>query len=427
MTTTATGSNLRTFAIDFFSHFGAEVYPDDADVLVVLPPPLAKTFGKPRLYLTFADDDSGAGRELSPEQDLLSFGSRIFDQMVAMLAGRGEQAAMQMPQQQAMSLLPPPDPRAPAAVRGTLETGIDTKPRPFFVFHFRADYVWTQKEDTLLTVVLDGAGQVRAEKTALFRRSPGPHTDPPPEPVDAAAMRAMFRRAQDEAGRQVEARADALEAGIREQMGAVVRRLTGFYARLLAELDDGDESDEIRRDLESDLQRKLADELERHRLRVTLSPVSRAVVWLPLAEHRWQVPPDSGQSAAQLFLRRDLFSGHVECFRCEACGRELADIAFAPEPRGETCPVRRPSVAWALLWLVGLPAAPADVPAVSGFPAQQAEWRRVVLPSRTIFLGVRPGWSIAHRLWPRALLIDSPHERIVWRQSWGRWRRVSPR
>ncbi len=428
---TQSANRLRTFAIDFFTHFGADVYPDELDVLVALPPSLADTFGKPRLYLTFADEEAGADRELSPQQDLLSYGSRIFDRMMALLAGRGQQAQFSLPARRPLSLLPLLNPAAPPAAQNTIESQFETNDVPFFVFHFRASYVWTEKEEALLTVVVDAAGQLRPEKAEFLRNGSLPVADDAPGPLDSDALHRMFHCAQTEARRQVEARADALETDIRARLQTIAGRLTGFYRQLVAELEDDAGAADVRRELERDLQRKMADELERHQLRITLLPVSYAVARLPMAYYRWQLTAQSGQSA-QLFLQRDLFSGQIEHFRCETCGRELDAIVAAADapPDGlcrAACPLRQKSVGWAFWRLVGLPVKSADAPVSAGIRAARYQWRQMIMPGRTLFVGARPGLPVVRRFWPRVLIIEYPHKRIVWRQQWGRWRQISPK
>ena len=111
---------MRSFAESFFTRFGAATYPLDDELVVDLPPDLAAIFGKARLYLVFADNQSEP-RELSPVEDLLIYGSRTFDQMIGLLAGRGEATQLALPTQVAPGAdgQPPPRPgRAPHRAAG---------------------------------------------------------------------------------------------------------------------------------------------------------------------------------------------------------------------------------------------------------------------------------------------------------------------
>ena len=63
---------MKSFAETFFKSFGAQVSPQADELVVDLPPDLANTFGKSRLYLVFPQGTSqGEPRELSPTEDLL--------------------------------------------------------------------------------------------------------------------------------------------------------------------------------------------------------------------------------------------------------------------------------------------------------------------------------------------------------------------
>ena len=78
---------MKSFAENFFRHFGAQVEPQGDELIVHLLPDLAEVFGKPRLYLVFAE--RGKTRDLSPVEDLLVYGSRTFDRMLTLLQDRG--------------------------------------------------------------------------------------------------------------------------------------------------------------------------------------------------------------------------------------------------------------------------------------------------------------------------------------------------
>ena len=80
---------MKSFAEAFFRSFGARIEPQGEEWVVDLPPELAETFGKVRLYLVFSQAQAEP-RQLSPTEDLLVYGSRTFDRMLALLEGRGE-------------------------------------------------------------------------------------------------------------------------------------------------------------------------------------------------------------------------------------------------------------------------------------------------------------------------------------------------
>src|SRR6187401_3875787 len=94
---------MQAFAENFFRYFGAQLLANDHELIVDLPPELVSVFGKNRLYLVLPQGQ-GEVRELSPTEDLLVYGSRVFDQMLSLLAGRGEAVHLYFPHQVKLEL-----------------------------------------------------------------------------------------------------------------------------------------------------------------------------------------------------------------------------------------------------------------------------------------------------------------------------------
>ncbi len=150
-------SDVRAFAEAFFAHFGARAFPLDDNLVVDLPPDLTAAFGKERLYLVFADD--GVRRELSPVEDLVVYGSRTFDRMLALLSGRGEVTVACLPARFDPDHAPLPLHNC-LAIKSQVETGYT----PYYVVNYRAVYLSDEKREEFLTVVLDADGRPRPDK-----------------------------------------------------------------------------------------------------------------------------------------------------------------------------------------------------------------------------------------------------------------------
>ncbi len=319
---------MRSFANVFFNRFGAQTYPLDDELVVELPSDLASVFGKPRLYLVFADESQGTLRELSPAEDLLVYGSRIFDQMLGLLAGRGEAAQLSLPIQIPGDSDSQPVFPLPLHNCRLLENLVQTDTGTFYVFNFRAVYLSDEKQEAFITIALDPAGRPHSATAQALAGLESLHAPNPPVPLDPRTLRQMFDRATEEARQQVEARATELEHALQLRLQKILLRLTTFYRRLADEVDTGDPSqDEAgRADLQADLARKIADELERHRLRVTLSPFSYAMVLAPLAHYRLTLA--TRHTHHTLRLTQNLHTGQMEDLTCYHCQQSLEQLAL---------------------------------------------------------------------------------------------------
>lgn len=270
---------MRRFAETFFGHFGARLEARADELVVDLPPELHVAFGKPRLYLVFPAP-AGQRRELSPGEDLLVYGSRTFDQMLAVLAGRGEAAHLQFPPYISVQLDRLPRPSLRQGPLRLYERPVYDREVQFYIFNFRMVYVSDEKREEFTTIVLDSAGQVAPHLNPLLV-DVEPLWSAPAEAVDVEP--AMLRKLYDQARALVQHKADeqavVLELEIRARLERVLLRLTGYYRRLSDEVETGDPAQDqaVRADLQAQMQQQVAAELERHKLRVALSPVSYAV------------------------------------------------------------------------------------------------------------------------------------------------------
>jgi hypothetical protein len=329
-------SDLRRLTGDFFTLFGAHARDDgDEGLQVRLPPDLAAHFGKDRLYLVFSADD------LSPYEDLVVYGSRIFDRMMAWLEGRGEYTRWRLPVRaldRALDDGPPPEltfancvvEQAHACLEETL----------FFVFNFRLIYTADDRREEIHTVVLDADGRPRPDVQSALILPPTDVSDdaarkalrfvdiPPAKSPGPARLAELAEQAQSLAVAHAEAQAVTLEANLQQRLQRVLVRLTFYYRRQIDEIAARDEAraEEARRVMEQDLQRKIADELENHRLRVQVRLVSTAQVGRPV--WRYQLGLKSRHATHTLALQRDLHSGDLTPILCHACGRPTTEIAL---------------------------------------------------------------------------------------------------
>jgi hypothetical protein len=318
---------MRSFAEKFFTHFGAQLHPQDDELIVDLPPDLVDVFGQPRLYLVFPTGD-GAMRELSPTEDLLVYGSRTFDQMLALLANRGETAQLCLP---GRFPLPSNDtPALPLSLHNCrlLKSQIHPDRDRFYIFNFRAIYRSTEKQEALMAIVLDAHGKPRPDLVSVLAEADTLFSPDQPLPIELDTLRQMLDRAGEVAQQQANDHAAEMETAIQPRLEKTLLRLTTYYRRLKDEVDTGDaEQDEaVRADLQQDLAHQIADELERHQLRVTLSPISYALVLIPFVHYHLSLATRHSQQTVD--FAQNLYTGQVEDLACHHCQQPLDHLAL---------------------------------------------------------------------------------------------------
>ncbi|MCB0195477.1 MAG: hypothetical protein KDJ65_26245 [Anaerolineae bacterium] len=320
---------IRTFAETFFTHFGAQLQSKDDELIVSLTPELAEAFGKPKLYLVFPTGRDGEPRDLSPHEDLLVYGSRTFDQMLAMLAHQGEAAQLYF-----SPVVEPPMNESPLPLHNcqVIENTIHATNDLFTIFNFRVVYVSDEKQEQFFSICLDDAGELRADIAEFVARNDSqPHLLVSRPSHDSQSLHTKFMQANAEAQKYLDSEAAVLQAAIKQRLQTVLLRLNTYYQHLLNEIDSDDpvQAQAVRDDLQNDLSRKIADELERHRLRVTLSPLSYAVVVLPFAHHTLNLRTRHRQQFVN--LPQNLHNGQVDLLPCHHCDQPVDTLALCDQ------------------------------------------------------------------------------------------------
>lgn len=336
---------LRDFALQFFRLFDAQIVEraSDSSIWVELPPELVSHFGKPTLHLAFQND------EVSSRTDLVAYGSRLFDQMMDFLDQRGGVTLLQLPRrfQGADQLLRAVQPRN-AAVLGLK---LEEQQHRLFVFNWRITYRSDDKREELYTVVLneDGAqialGDENGDESknennddlALHRlltdgeplRDEGNQTGGTASPrlPPMTHLTRLAESARKYALYHADLRCVALEAAILPRLHKVLSRLTSYYEQQIGEVyNSHDPHGEKRQILEEDLQRKIAEEIENHRLRVQMRLFSYAILHAPVAQANLTL--GDGKRSTTVQITRNLYTGNLTRPACHACGGEITFLVL---------------------------------------------------------------------------------------------------
>jgi hypothetical protein len=339
--------DLRQFAIDYFAFFNAPVTPLDrrktGPLEVTLPQDLADHFGKPQLKLGFHKVTPGS------ELELLAHGSRLFDRMLALLDRRGALTMQMLPNrhpssQELMTAVRPTN----ASIAGLK---MQEQTQSLFLFNWRITYRADDKREELYTVAIDEQGQrvpllgetqaahSTVEHTALdidalwqdAQAVPMEQDEdglffPPKLPPMTQLVR-LSEAARKYALYHADLRCVTHEAEILPRLYQTLNRLTTYYGQQIEEVyETHDPTGEKRRALEADLDRKIAEEIENHRLRVQVTLYSYAIVQTPVAVA--EINLSDGKRQATVHVTRNRYTGSIQRPPCHACERESAVIAL---------------------------------------------------------------------------------------------------
>jgi hypothetical protein len=340
--------SLQEFAHQFFHTFGGTITPRDADdsLWIDLPDDLAAHFGKPGLHLVFQNSES------TSQTDLVAYGSRLFDQMMDFLDRQGGVTLLQLPKRHpgADQLLRAVQPRN-AAVLGLK---LEEDQQLLFVFNWHITYRSDDKREELFTVALDGDGNrqpldeesetglslssLLADGQPLPQEKDTEGTPLPPRLPPMTHLSRLAESARKYALYHADLRCVAFESEILPRLHKVLSRLTSYYEQQIGEVyDSHDPQGEKRQVLQEDLQRKIAEEIENHRLRVQVRLFSYAILHLPVAAANINL--SDGKQNVAVRVTRNLYTGTLDRPSCHACGEPVASLVLdrAGHVLCETC------------------------------------------------------------------------------------------
>ncbi len=364
-------AHLYEFTRSFFTLFESKVKRINrrkySPLQVTLGPELASHFETEALLLVFQQAEPLQG------EALVAHGSPIFDSMLAYLDRKSAVALQQLPIRHGAGeeLL--------QAVRptnaGIVNLRTHQKMQAIFAFHWRITYRADDKREEIYTVLLNEAGEqlpqhrahtenrdtenrdtenadadgakqngaepeIEATTAAAFdlaalladAEAPPPETDddgqplPPKLPPMTHLVR-LAESARKYAVYHADVRCVSHEAEILPRLYKTLNRLSSYYQQQIEEVYEAhDPTGEKRQTLEHDLERKLAEEVENHRLRVQLQLVNYAILQMPVTVAEMTL--SDGTREVEVTVERNRYNGHMQRPTCYACGEMATTIAL---------------------------------------------------------------------------------------------------
>ncbi len=341
--------SLLRFTERFFRTFGSiveirEVATDPTSSLlkIKLASELVETFGKSELTLVFRPQDMQA------KSELVAIGSNVFDRMMQHLEGRSALTVQLLPQHftAGEELLSAVQPLNASIVKLKMQE----QEQNLYCFNWHITYRADDKSEELYTVLLDESrarvhihdnrdtsSEVSDGKIALDRllsdaKPIGIEQDTvgQPQPTKIPPTTHLVRLA-DSARRYAIYHADVrcveFEAEIQQRLYRVLNRLHNYYSQQIEEVyDSHDPSGEKRLVLENDLQRKLAEEVENHRLHVGIRLFGYAILKVPVAIAELHL--NDGKHDVIVHVQRNRYTGSLQRPKCYACAAETTAITI---------------------------------------------------------------------------------------------------
>lgn len=341
---------VRQFTLEFLGFFGASVRRLNRRKLgavhAELPPSLAERFGKTELTLVFRSEDLNDGA-WDGSAELVAIGSRAFDTMCSHLAQHGALTVLKLPAHfggGGDELLQAVRPLNASVTNLKMQEQM----HELYLFDWRISYRADDKREEIYTVALDDSGTrvlldesvgnngTAPELTRSALLADGEPVSPiqnedgqfvPPRLPPMTQLVRLAESARKYAIYHADVRCVEHETEVQTRLYKTLGRLHTYYSQQIQEVYDAhDPEGEKRGALEADLQRKLAEEVENHRLRVDVRLISYAILQLPVAVA--DLTLHDGKRETELRIRRNRYTGALRRPACHACAQEVAALAI---------------------------------------------------------------------------------------------------
>lgn len=331
---------LYEFTSDFFTYFGAKVKKSrskkNPSLSISLPENLAERFGKESMKLVF--DPAQVDRD----NELVASGSRIFDQMLLHLNECGALTLQKLPIRFSggEALM-----QAVRPLNATVsKLKMSEQQLHLYLFNWRIVYRADDKREMLYTVALDENGHrlalnnesiidersidtatLLADAEAIALESNEDGKTLPPKLPPMTRLTELAESARKFAIYHADLQCASLESEIQPRLYKSLNRLHSYYRQQIEEVYDTHDPDgEKRRLLELDLQRKLAEEVENHRLRIQVELFSYAILQIPVAVA--DISLHDGRQEVAIAVQQNRYTGAMQRPLCHACEEEISNV-----------------------------------------------------------------------------------------------------
>ena len=281
--------------------------------------------------------------------ELVARGSRIFDQMLTYLDKRSALTMQRLPSnftggQELMAAIRPVN-------TSIAKLNMEEQRLNLYIYNWHVTYRADDKFEEMLTVAIDDSGTLYPLIGTVGETAKATETDPlhldqllsdgepiepeidedgtvkPPALPPMTELTRLAETSRKYAIYHADVRCVAHEVEVQQRLYRALNRLNNYYLQQIEEVyDSHDQSGEKRSTLEHDLQRKISEEVENHRLRVRVRLFSYAIIQVPIAVADLILTDGKKETAVR--VRRNQYSGTIERPPCHACKKETTDVAI---------------------------------------------------------------------------------------------------
>lgn len=319
---------MKEFIVDFFKSYGSRVKEQDHVLRIDLSPELTTYFQRPTLQLVFNS------QYLSPETELVTHGSYIFNLIYDLLKDRGVKTFLKLPRRVSSlergrrgSTTPKASLEDIQFCNGELiHKRTQRTYQVDWYFNFKITYWFDEKIEETYALKVNSQG--------ILTRCPDPFSElcwmqgelngqKSRPPLSRDKIRRLYERCLAEVQAYAREQSTKLQEKLMERLYKNLSRLEVYYRQSQDEITGTDERQREKKLelLQQEYRLKVEEELDNHQIQILISLINFCSVQTPVLYRRFLLRAYGKEE--ELVLVKNLFSGKVEYPICSSCGTPL--------------------------------------------------------------------------------------------------------
>lgn len=316
--------DIRDFVVAFFESRDASVLSENGRLIVHLPDDLKEAFGKPKLDLVFNS------RDIDEDSELVTHGGYVLSKIHGLLQGKGQKVVSALSERFPFDA---PSIRkqivvkrgSVSAFKGKRLNSVD------ILFNFKITYLSDEKIEEMHSVVIDKYGNIFQPYDYYHSEDIVPKTEKKSGKVTRKYIENSFRECARHVSEYAKTEGARHKNEILQRLHKNISRLKGYYEAQIEEISPTNPQYEQKRALHvGEYEKKLAEEIENHGMKIVLSLVSYQIIERTDIECRLEITGEvAGKRRKTPYTHTALFdpySGTFDLGLCAACSAPASEL-----------------------------------------------------------------------------------------------------
>jgi hypothetical protein len=319
---------MKSFVKNFFEVNRSRIKESGNKLSIELSEELRKAFKQDELHLVFD------ARDVDEESELVTHGSYALNTIYHFLQDRGGKIVSKLEEKYKPVRLE----EQIKIYNGSIKSIKQKKEKVVdILFNFKVSYLSDEKLEDIFTLGVDTHGTV-FDAGLYYNDRVMQDVQPLPQKgsidVTRKDLEVQFRECLKAASERAQSYGKSLQNDILKRLHRNISRVKGYYTAQIQELHRNQPSyEEKRLHLERELDHKLKEEINNHKLRIVLKLLSYHIIERPEVKLNVKLSSDSATGDVMMEMVFDPYSGEIDLGICPVCRSVVERIVISHDGR----------------------------------------------------------------------------------------------